>query len=62
MRNNNQQSFIKIPNFDPIPIGQGTVPVSGATVSTQELNRELKKAAKNQVVPPPTENSGISPE
>jgi len=58
LKTSKNQTFINIPNFEPIPIGAGTVSVSGATVSAQVLGRELRKAAKDNIVPLPQETSG----
>lgn len=62
MKDNTNQTFINIPNSDPIPVGPGTVPVSGATVARDALNRGLKRAAKDNIVPLPQDNSGNLPE
>jgi len=46
MKTNDNKTTIKIPSFDSISVGIGTVPVSGATASNQEIEKELKKAAR----------------
>lgn len=55
IKNEEKQDRIFIPTFGEIPIGVGTVPSSGVTVSIEKLNQEFKQAAKDHIIPPPSE-------
>jgi len=57
MKTNDNKTTIKIPSFDSISVGIGTVPVSGATASNQEIEKELKKAAREKIIPLPQDLS-----
>ncbi len=45
------KSVITIPSYGQISFGR--VPSSGATVSSEKIVREFKRAAKFKLVPPP---------
>lgn len=48
-----QPQKIFIPTLGDIPISQGTVPSSGATISVEKILKEFKRAAKDNIIPFP---------
>ena len=48
-----KQERIFIPTLGEIPIGAGTVPSSGATVSIEKLNKEFNQAVRDKIISPP---------
>lgn len=44
---------VHIPTIGKIPLTEGTVPVSGATVSLEQLKKAFSEAAKKNIFPHP---------